>query len=187
MQREAARRKANEVKSSKARSAALERFQEGACTVGELTDRDLLLIGVGLYWGDGAKRNVGAICMVNMDPTVHALFLRWLGLLGVPIDSVTARLTISDEADVDREQQWWADRLKIPNIRFTKATTRLSPTSRRKIKRPEYHGILTLRCNNTSVWHRIMGMVSRAGFEPSVTAVRGQRPEPLNERDMKIC
>lgn len=185
-QQSAGLKKATAAKIAKARASAQHNFDQGARTIGDLTDRDLMMIGLGLYWGEGSKRAVGAVSVANMDPRVHAVFLRWIDLLGMRRETVTAKLTISEEANVPFEQDWWANRLQLPPGCFRKAVTRLSPTSKRKRIRENYHGILTLTCFHTPTWHCIMGMVSRAGFEPSVTAVRGRRPEPLNERDLKI-
>lgn len=161
-------RRAAEAHSAKARSRAARSFDEGAHLVGALTDRDLLLLGIGLYWGEGSKRQVGSVSIANMDPCVHAQFLRWIGLLGARLDAVTARLTISEEANLLQEEHWWAERLKLPLTCFRRAITRISPTSQRKTRRPDYHGILALRYHDTPLWHRIMGMVSRAGFEPAL-------------------
>lgn len=178
-------RQATKAKSEKARALASNSFKRGIDKIGVLADRDLLLLGVGLYWGEGCKRQVGTISLANMDPAVHAVFLRWAALLGLSPDRVVARLHINEGADLDAEKQWWADRLSLKPACFRKTITRLSPTSQLKTKRENYHGVLTLGFYNTQVWHQVIGMVSRAGFEPSVTAVRGQRPEPLDERDGK--
>ena len=71
---------------------------------GEATDRDLFVAGVALYWAEGAKdkpwRRNGRVILINSDPDVLALFLRWLDLLGVPEEDRTYRLNIHESAEV---------------------------------------------------------------------------------------
>ena len=45
--------------------------------LGALTDRDLLVAGLALYAGEGAKTD-GAVKFANSDPRMIAFFLRWL-------------------------------------------------------------------------------------------------------------
>lgn len=51
--------------------------QAGRTAIGQLTRRDLLVAGVALYAGEGTKTS-GAVTLVNSDPRIIALHLRWL-------------------------------------------------------------------------------------------------------------
>ncbi|MCK1796854.1 hypothetical protein MTQ01_12670 [Streptomyces sp. XM4193] len=99
---------------------------ESAAEVGLLSDRELFLVGVGLYWAEGAKskphRPSERVRFVNSDPGMIALFLRWLDLLGVERERLTFRLMIHERADVAAAERYWAEEVGV-------AVSRLAPTT----------------------------------------------------------
>ena len=49
--------------------------------VGKLTNRDLWMIGIGLYWGEGTKRGPGhSVRFANADPSVIWFMMRFFGI-----------------------------------------------------------------------------------------------------------
>jgi len=61
-----------------AKLAEIERFDgEGVDVVGSLSDREILLVGTALYWGEGFKRD-GALGMANTDSRLLQFFVEWL-------------------------------------------------------------------------------------------------------------
>lgn len=62
--------------------------------VGPVSDRERLLLGVVLYWAEGTKskpwRRSESLIFTNSDADVIVLYLRWLSLLSVTIDRITA-------------------------------------------------------------------------------------------------
>lgn len=64
--------------------------QEAFDQIGQLSDRELLIAGVTLYWAEGGKDKPYArresLKFINSDPNVIKLYLRWLDLLQVPRD-----------------------------------------------------------------------------------------------------
>ena len=86
-----------------------------ARSFGELTDRDLFVAGLALYWAEGSKdkpwRKSGRVVLINSDPSVLSMFLAWLDLLSVPEERRCYRLCIHESADVMAQEQWWADTL----------------------------------------------------------------------------
>ena len=120
-----------------------------------VTWRDLFIAGVALYWAEGAKdkpwRRNGRVVLINSDPDVLALFLRWLDLLGVAEGNRTYRLSIHDNADVAANEQWWSDRLNVPLMSFAKATTkRHNPKTIRRNTNEHYHGCLVISVARSS-------------------------------------
>ncbi|MFF3845593.1 hypothetical protein [Streptomyces sp. NPDC002328] len=83
-----------------------------ASEIGELTARDLFLIGVALYWAEGAKDKPYArreyVQFVNSDPGAISVFLAWLDLLGVERERLRYRVMIHMTADVAHAEQYWA-------------------------------------------------------------------------------
>lgn len=123
---------------------------------GEATDRDLFVAGVALYWAEGAKdkpwRRNGRVILINSDPDVLALFLRWLDLLGVPEEDRTYRLNIHESAEVTTHERWWAERLGVPIANFARATIkRHKPTTVRRNTAEHYHGCLVIGVRRSSI------------------------------------
>jgi hypothetical protein len=77
-----------------------------------IADSELFLVGLALYWSEGAKAKPwnpsASVCLVNSDPNVILVFLAWLSLLGVTRSGVTFRVAIHRSGDVDRAEKFWA-------------------------------------------------------------------------------
>lgn len=77
-----------------------------------MSDRELLLLGVVLYWAEGTKskpwRRSESLIFTNSDADVIRLYLRWLSLLSVAMDRITATVAIHETADVAAAHEHWA-------------------------------------------------------------------------------
>lgn len=93
-----------------------------------LTEKELFLAGVFLYWGEGSKqRNIVAIS--NTDPRVIKFALYWMTrVLRVPKEKICVRLHLYSDMNPKRETNFWSTTLGIPRNQFkpphTKKTTR---------------------------------------------------------------
>lgn len=134
-------------------------FASGFTEVGTLTKRDLLVLGVGLYWGEGDK-DLSTLGLSNMDPDLHEAFLQWLESFGVDRAGVRATLHLPTRFVASKEIKWWCSKLNLNSSQFSKTVTKVSPTSRGKTKRLEYHGVLHLRHSDVLLMSRVRGMLS---------------------------
>jgi hypothetical protein len=121
----------------------------GADMVSSLTARELFLAGLALYWAEGTKdkpwRRNGRVVLINGDPGVLTVFLSWLDLMGIPEEDRHYRLSIHERSDVDVQENWWAERLRIPVASFARATLkRHKPTTLRRNTGEDYHGCLVI-------------------------------------------
>lgn len=120
-----------------------------AAAVGELADRDLLILGAAIYWCEGAKskpwRLDEAVQFVNSDPLLLELFLRFLESQGRDRASLTYRVSIHESADPEGAVEWWVNRLALPRERFQRTTLKrhASRTNRRNTGE-DYHGCLVV-------------------------------------------
>jgi len=152
-------RKANQRHREKAAKRASEKRQEGRALVGALTERDLLMLGLGLYFGDGSKRQPCSVGLSNMEPVAHRLFIKWLGCCGVDTAPLRITLHIAPGHNIERAKKWWEDQLGLP-VHHT--VVKQSPTGGKRTQRTEYHGVLSVMLHQTASHHLIMGMLSQA-------------------------
>ncbi|MEU3133995.1 hypothetical protein ABZ691_14410 [Streptomyces sp. NPDC006854] len=142
------------------RRAARQRAEE---EVGALSDRELFLVGVALYWAEGSKskpyRTQERVTFVNSDPGMIEVFLAWLRLLGVADDHLRFHVHIHETADVTAAEQFWAALTGAGPEAFGKTSLkRHSPRTTRKNVGAEYRGCLVVRVlKGADLYRRIEG------------------------------
>ncbi|WP_030684898.1 helix-turn-helix domain-containing protein [Streptomyces sp. NRRL B-1347] len=124
--------------------------QAATASVGPLSDRELFIIGVALYWAEGTKSKPYArrerVTFVNSDPEMIELFLRWLDLLEVERERVRYCVMIHETADVPGAEQYWADLVGADRSAFNKTTIKKhNPKTVRKNVGETYHGCLVIQ------------------------------------------
>ncbi|MFJ6633857.1 hypothetical protein ACIQMR_21085 [Streptomyces sp. NPDC091376] len=129
--------------------------------VGRLTDRELFIAGVTLYWAEGAKdkpyRRRECLHFINSDPHVIRLYLRWLALLGVPRERMRFRVSIHESADVAGAEGFWAEVAGVDASAFRKATLkRHNPKTTRKNTAEAYRGCLVIYVTESADLYRRM-------------------------------
>ncbi|MGX1243885.1 transcriptional regulator with XRE-family HTH domain [Streptomyces pseudovenezuelae] len=142
--------------------------------IGMMSDRELFIAGVALYWAEGAKdkpyRRTEVLQFINSDPNVISLFLRWLELLGVRRERLTLRVSIHETADVDAAEEFWAGIAGVDTAAFSKATLkRHNPRTVRKNTGDTYHGCLVIYVRQSAdlyrrmegAWYGIVGAATR--------------------------
>ena len=108
--------------------------EEAAAEVGPISDRELFLLGVALYWAEGSKEKpwgrATQMALINSDPDVIRLFIRWLGVIGVEAGDLILRLSIHESADVEAAERFWrgvvsvdASQWRRPSLKRHRATT----------------------------------------------------------------
>ncbi|MFI5830674.1 hypothetical protein ACIA6C_26075 [Streptomyces sp. NPDC051578] len=137
--------------------------QEAAAEITELSERELFILGVGLYWAEGSKdktydRRERAI-FVNSDPDMIRTYLTWLRLLGVDGKQIRCAITIHESADVPAAEAYWADLVGKSGAVFLKTTLkRHNPKTVRKNTGENYYGCLAVRVlRSAGLYRRIEG------------------------------
>ncbi|GAA2903368.1 hypothetical protein [Streptomyces mexicanus] len=142
-----------------ARAAAQEELRDAAYTdIGPLSPRELFLVGVGLYWSEGAKAKPGAhrrVIFVNSDPNMIKLFLRWLDLLDVEPHRRRFSVNIHESADISKAEAFWADQVGITVGDLLKTSLkRHNPKTNRTNTGEGYHGCLRVAVLQSAELHR---------------------------------
>lgn len=120
-----------------------------AADIGKLSDRELFLVGVGLYWAEGSKDKPYArretVTFVNSDPSMITVFLTWLDLLQVERERLRFRVMIHESADVAAAEQYWATLVGVDSTRLGKTTLKKhNPKTVRKNVGEDYRGCLVI-------------------------------------------
>lgn len=87
--------------------------------IGSLTERDLLMFGLGLYLGEGAKTH-GIVRVVNSDPRVIKCAVAWFLALGVTREQFSARIFIYPDNNPKESMEFWSKITGIPASQFQK-------------------------------------------------------------------
>ncbi len=98
---------------SKARAVALREnvLQEARKKIGSLSSRDKFFLLLGLYWGEGAKKDFSVI---NSDPLLIQTFVSCLDSLEISRDRLDISLRIHQDISLEKAKKFWIDRVGIP-------------------------------------------------------------------------
>ncbi|NJP69729.1 hypothetical protein [Streptomyces sp. C1-2] len=131
--------------------------------IGALSDRELLLLAIALYWAEGTKSKPYArrerVIFVNSDCGVIQTFLAWLDLLEVDRAHVGFRVLIHESADVEAAHRYWAEVVDVEVSSFARPTLkRHNPKTVRKNTGEHYHGCLAVTVSKSArLYNRIEG------------------------------
>ena len=91
----------------------------------QLSKRDLLFLGIGLYWGEGYKNGNGEFGFTNSDPGMIKTYLKVLReIYNIEKEQLTLKININ-ELFIDKIndiEKYWQDITQIGKEQFTKTT-----------------------------------------------------------------
>ena len=89
--------------------------------LGILTKRDLMLLGIGLYIGEGSKNSDSFLQFTNSDPKVIKLAMCWLKkIFNINQDNFSMRIHTYPDNNIDQTLEFWSNLTKIPRNQFGK-------------------------------------------------------------------
>ncbi|MFD5986256.1 hypothetical protein [Streptomyces cyaneofuscatus] len=131
--------------------------------IGSLSQRELFLLGVGLYWAEGTKDKPHArrerVAFVNSDPGMIQVFLAWLALMDIAPTRLRFHVMIHESADVSSAERYWADLTGTDVSAFGKTTLKKhNPRTNRKNVGERYRGCLVIHVQQSAdLYRRIEG------------------------------
>lgn len=94
--------------------------KEGRREVGVMSKRDLWMVGLGLWLGEGSK-TLEQIRLVNSSPGIIRLFLRWLReVCELDDNNITVAMHLYPDSDIEKSQEYWATITGLSLDRFRK-------------------------------------------------------------------
>lgn len=107
--------------------------------IGILTKRDLFMLGLGVYIGEGSKTQ-DIIRIVNSDYRVIKLFIKWLCSLGFTQKNFSIRIHLYPDSDVKEAEAYWTKVTSLPPEQFQKACIDRRVNKDRKRSGTHVHG-----------------------------------------------
>ena len=130
--------------------------------IGKLSQRDLLLLCVGLYWAEGSKKD-GRFTFTNSDPEMLSLMLLWIkNELKIKGGDISARLTINidhrlREAEILR---FWKSKLHLSGNQFESVSYIKTPHKKIYKNKKQYNGVLAIRIKcGTKYRYHMLGLI----------------------------
>lgn len=137
--------------------------------LGSLSTRDLWMLGIGVYIGEGAKMNE-SIRVINSDPNVILMAISWLHFIcKVPYKNFSIRLHIYPDINERAAMRYWSAITKVPVNQFSKIQidrrTNKSGKKQKKLPYGTAH-LLVKSCGDPKcgviLHRRIMGWIEGA-------------------------
>jgi hypothetical protein len=130
--------------------------------INSLTEKELWLIGIALYWGEGHKekdyRPGTGVQFSNSDPRMIELFLKWLlGIVKIPKEKIYFEIYIheSHKNNINKVIDYWLNHTSFSrdNFRHIYFKKNKINTKRKNIGK-FYYGLLRIRVGESSELNR---------------------------------
>lgn len=122
-------------------------------------DYFLLGLGIGLYWGEGNKKNDHAVRLGNTDPYLILSFIRFLEFrYRVSRSSLKFGVQIFNDLNPEIVQNFWIKKLEVSAKQFYKPTVTVSKSVGTYTKKSEY-GVLTVYLLNKKIRDHLVGEI----------------------------
>lgn len=150
------------------RTALIRQSAKDNISSSKLTKKELMLIGVSLYWGEGYKKpkykngrklSNHPIQLTNSDPILARAFVRFLNeVMDIPLTEIKMSMRLYDHINEKNALSHWLKATGLPKSSVQATTNLVSIASQRK---KPYNslpfGTVELRINDTERFHHLMG------------------------------
>jgi len=149
--------KCRETKRRKKERRLKETYETQKKFILPLEKRELFMLGLGLYWGEGAKFKMDRLSISNTDPALINVFIYWLTKsLGIPRKKIRVLLHLYKDMDIKKEMHFWSDILKIPLSQFNAPYIKKTSSERIDHKGGFGHGTCNLGINSVPLAEKIL-------------------------------
>jgi transcriptional regulator with XRE-family HTH domain len=116
--------------------------------VGHINKRDLFMLGLGIYIGEGSKTQ-DIIRVVNTDYRVINLFIEWLCMMGYTRKNFSIRIHLYPDSKIREAESFWVTKTGLPYSQFQKVCIDQRINKDRKRNNKHIHGTahVTVRSN----------------------------------------
>ena len=137
--------------------------------LGRLTKRDLWMLGLGLYIGEGSKA-YETVQIINSDPNIVKLAIRWFNdICGVGKDNIAITIHLYPDNNEKECVGYWRKitRLPMKQFRKTQVDKRINKSNNKRRKLPYGTVLLSIISNGNpdfgvNLHRRIMGWIENS-------------------------
>jgi hypothetical protein len=134
--------------------------------LGKISKRDLWMIGLGLYLGEGSKL-YEQVRIINSDPEIIALAAKWFkNICKLKNENITVAIHLYPDNNVDESLNYWSEKIGIPlgQFRKTQIDKRIDKSDKKRMKLPYGTAHITINGNGNpdfgvKLHRRIMGWI----------------------------
>jgi len=134
---------------------------EAGKEISKISHRDLQIIGLCLYLGEGSKAQRGAAKLANSDPAVIKIMMRYFReVCLVPENKFRAHIHTYSHLNAEEAEVYWSNVSGIPRSQFYKTYSKPSIASKGKKDSTPY-GTVDLTVCSTELYLQIMGQIEK--------------------------
>lgn len=125
-----------------------------------MEDSFIFGLGIGLFWGEGNKKNKHAVRLGNTDPKLIRAFVKFLEtIFKVDKNKFRFGIQVFNDSNPKEVLKFWSKELGFPKNHFLPtivvSTIRWQGTYKTKSK----HGVLTVYVNNKKLKNRLTALI----------------------------
>ena len=131
-----------------------------------LSQREWILVGISLYWGEVTKKTKNSLEFCNSDENMIRAYLKFLEF-GLGINKADLKIFINcytDEETAENIEEYWLDVTGLSRSQMTKSVVNNSPkSSKQSRKKMCEHGTCRISLHNTEKTQKVLGMIESLG------------------------
>lgn len=135
---------------------------QGIKEIGTLSNRELTIACVALYWAEGSKKRK-AFSFCNSDPDMVKFLIRFLkNVLHIGIERLRPWIGINiiHEKRINEVLKYWSEITGIPKNQFTKTILIRAQSKKKYSNFPVHYGTISIRITKSSnLLYRICGLI----------------------------
>lgn len=145
--------------------------------IGSISNRELFLVGIALYWAEGSKGiRSERFVFVNSDPKMIAIMIRWLReCIHVSDEDIVCRVGINEahKTRIIEVERHWSDITGIPLSQFKRASFKKVVNKKIYENFYEHYGTLDLLVKKcTKLFYEILGSIDGLSEKKSIHVVK---------------
>ncbi|OGF82545.1 hypothetical protein A3B18_01070 [Candidatus Giovannonibacteria bacterium RIFCSPLOWO2_01_FULL_46_13] len=134
-----------------------ETYVEQQKSIFPLTQRELFLSGLFLYWGEGTKTAEARLAIANTDPSMIKFFIFWLKrIFGVPKKKLKVYLHLYKDMNINKEIKYWSATTNIPILQFRRPYIKETKFSGINYKRGFGHGTCNIIIGDARLSEKVL-------------------------------
>lgn len=79
--------------------------------IGALSERDRRMLLIGMYWGEGTKKDFG---LINSDPLLIQAFISSLYAVGITKSRLSLSLRVHEGVSIQEARKYWSETTSLP-------------------------------------------------------------------------